>query len=115
MNININDIKHYCPNTFFKANSINNDKCKYIAEKRAYIEDKTTTLEELSILSFLGAVISGTIDAESIIKNKKINKLSLGLIITSAALLVAKWIKQIQLSHEYDREVKNDSKNFDIN
>lgn len=100
-------------NIVYRENSVNKDRYKKIAEKRAYLDAKTGTLEDLSLLSFIGAVLSGAYDIKSGLKDKQFSKLSVGLILASAALLVTKWIRQMQLSKEYDRGVKeDDSKNF---
>ena len=96
----------------FKSVVQNNEKYKYIAEKRAYIDAKTSVFEDLAIATFLCAAISGVFGRNTVIKDKKINKIAIGFLVASVATLAIKWIKQIQLSKEYDREVRNDSKNF---
>lgn len=88
-----------------KMVSPNNKKYNTTVEKRAYIESKTEPLEELCTLTFLGAIMSGIFNVKTIEKNSKNSeKLSIALVMASVVLLIMKWIKQIQLSKEYDKE-----------
>lgn len=102
----INPIKSSC---YFKNSQ---EKYKKITEKRAYINARTKDLEELSTLAFVGAFITGVFNIDSIVKEQKIGKTCKTLLFISGALLLLKWIKQMILSTEYDKELKNDTKNI---
>ena len=102
----INPIKASC---CFKNSQ---DKYRQITEKRNYIEAKTKNLEELSILTFVGALITGAFNIDTFVKEQKINKTCKDLLVISGATLLLKGIQQIILSKEYDKELKNDSKNI---
>lgn len=101
INIHRNIISH-------KAEKKQQTDYKEIAQKRAYIEAKTSIWEELSAISFLGAMMAGVYDINTVIKEQKNSKLSVGLIAASAIFLAVKWIKQIQLSKQYNKEIEKD-------
>lgn len=111
MNVSLHTNKITSPksyNTVFKTNTNTNyqDKTKYqkTLEKRAYIDEKTEGLEEVSALALLLSLFLDThhIDFKSKLKTKEIIGIcSLGICI---ATFLAKAIKASKLSKEYDKE-----------
>lgn len=87
----------------------NDSKYEKALQKRAYIESKTKTLEDLCLVSFLGVITTGFLNS-SVIENKspKTNKFCIGFAIATLALFITKFIKQIQLSKQFEKENKND-------
>lgn len=107
----VNSVSTFYNNKTFKSNSVNNnDKYKKYLEKKGYIDEKVETLEALSIIAFIGALFTGAMSIDLSKKLKTIEKISIGLIASACVLLGAKWIKQYQLSKQYDKENNNDSK-----
>ena len=87
----------------------NDSKYEKALKKRAYIESRTKTLEDLCLVSFLGVITTGFLNS-SVIENKnpKTNKFYIGFAIATLALFITKFIKQIQLSKQFEKENKND-------
>ena len=92
----------------------NNSKYEKALQKRAYIESKTKTLEDLCLVSFLGVITTGFLNS-SVIENKnpKTNKFCIGFAIATLALFITKFIKQIQLSKQFEKENKDEISSFE--
>lgn len=88
-------------NTYFKSNDI---KQRRYLEKRGYIDKKVETLEGLSTAAFFGALLTGAMNVDLSKKLKTLEKVSIGLMTLACILIGTKWIKQYQLSKEYDKE-----------
>lgn len=105
----INPISAFNQNKVFKSNN-HDDKYRRYLEKSNYIEKKVETLEGLSTVAFIGALLTGAMGMDLSKKLKTTEKISIGLMASACLLLGAKWIKGYQLSKQYDEEFKNDTK-----
>ncbi len=108
----INPILKHSLNANFKNSTQKSSKYPKVVEKQAYIEAKTENLENLVTLGFLGTFASGVYDINSFQKDKGLSKISIILLIATTSLLIAKWVKQIQLSKRYEKENGYDTKNY---
>ena len=108
----INSVSTFHNNAFKSNYTTNNDKYRKYLEKKDYIDKKVETLEILSTIAFIGALLTGAMNIDFSKKLKTIEKISIGLITSACVLLGAKWIKQCQLSKQYDKENNNDSKSY---
>ena len=92
-------------------NKPKNKREEYI-EKYNYINAKTENLSDLST-SFL--ILALFCNVHNINFKKKLNtaeKIGIGALIASGITITANCIKRYKLSKEYDKEIKNDSKNY---
>lgn len=105
----INSISTLSKNNVFKSNNSDNKYRKYL-EKSNYIEKKVETLDGLSTIAFIGALLTGAMGIDLSKKLKTTEKVSIGLMVSACFLIGAKWIKGYQLSKQYDKECKNDTK-----
>ena len=99
----INSVSQFSNYKNFKGSSDNNKYMKLL-EKRAYIDDKVEIWENLSTLTLIGAILTGILNIDLAKKLKPKEKLGIGLLTATGALLITKWVRQIQLSKEYDRK-----------
>lgn len=103
-------VSSFYNNTTFKSDSkTSNEKYVKYLEKREYVSKKLETLDDLSTLAFLGALLTGAITLDLSKNMKPTEKLSAGLMVAAGALLGAKWIKGHQLSKQYDAEHNNEN------
>lgn len=73
-------------------------------ERNNYIDAKTQNLETLGIISFIFAIMLGAHNIDFAKKLTNSQKFGLGLGIISISAFIAKIIKTIQLSKEYEKE-----------
>lgn len=81
------------------------DYLKYL-EKRAYLEEKTETIDDLALGTLVLGLFMNGHNAGTIKPAPTSQKVGVGLIISSLALIVLKCIKQTQLSKKYDENFK---------
>ena len=108
----IHPIKPYNQNVKFQKNDLTKDKYKNLSEKRAYIDSKIGYLDDVALITSLGALGTGVFNIGPVAKDAKPSKLSIGLIILAFLLIAYKGIKSHQLSKQYDKELSNDTKNY---
>lgn len=95
----------------FKSGQAKNKKINNIIEKRNYIDAKTKNMDDLCLLSALGTMISGIFNLDLAAKEQKQSKFTIAMLGLTLALVLANSIKKMQLSKEYDKGIKYDSKN----
>lgn len=100
----INPISQFNNSQNFKSSHGNQDKYQKLLEKRAFIDDKVEIFEDMSFATLIGALLTGAMNIDLSKKLKPKEKLSIGFVTATVALLITKWIRQMQLSKKYDRE-----------
>lgn len=107
----VKSISSFNINNTFKSNSSNRSEkyMKYL-EKKDYIDRKLEKIDGLSTIALIAALLTGAFGLDFSKKLTTTEKISVGLAISAFLLLGAKWIKELQLSKQYDKEHNNDTK-----
>jgi len=111
--INYNISSKYSPTLLFKSK--NEDKIKRFQTeqaKRNYIDSKTQTLGDFVGLTFIASLFLKAQDISFSNKLKPKEWVALGMFSTACISLITLLIKKDQYAKEFDKEMKNDTKNY---